>query len=118
MNCAAKTVLFYCILLFITTIFVCCSSAVTKQDLEEKREIDHRNHILILYHKQDADRAIIEKYIDQYGAEIIYRYENLNGYAFIIPPNKDITEAKAHFMQIPDVLQVMENQIYHTTQDQ
>ena len=67
-------------------------------------------HNLILYYHGDHTDAL-RREIAAYGAEILYHYPNLHGFAIRIPANKTLEAAEAHFSRLPNINGVARDQI-------
>ena len=52
------------------------------------------------------DTASLKKEFAKYGAEILYEYKNINGFAIRIPKEKSLEQAKTHFSKVKGVLSV------------
>lgn len=61
---------------------------------------------LIISYDIEAGTASLDKAINDYGAEVIYRYDNINAVAIRILDGKDIHEAIQHFSAIEGVTAV------------
>lgn len=61
---------------------------------------------LIISYDNTADTVALIKAIAAYGAEVIYRYDNIQAIAISIPDGKDIHQAIDHFSQVPGVTAV------------
>lgn len=61
---------------------------------------------LIISYDNTADTAALLKAIAAYGAEVIYRYNNIQALAISIPDSKDIDHAIDHFKQAAGVTAV------------
>ena len=66
--------------------------------------------VLIIFFAQgkgDAVAAVAQ----QYGAEIMYRYQAMNGMAVRLPAGKNTNAAIKHFEKVQGVLQVQRDQV-------
>ena len=61
---------------------------------------------LIISYDTETGTAALDEAIKAYGAEIVYRYDNIHAVAICIPEGKDIHEAIAHFGKVPGVTAV------------
>ena len=61
---------------------------------------------LIISYDSEVGTTALDKAINEYGAEVIYRYNNINAVAIRIPDGKDIHEAIDHFRQVVGVTAV------------
>ena len=61
---------------------------------------------LIVSYDAEVGTAQLDKAIEAYGAEVIYRYNNINAVAIRIPDGKDIHHAIDHFGQVKGVIAV------------
>ena len=66
-------------------------------------------HNLILYYHGDHTDAL-RREIAAYGAEILYHYPNLHGFAIRIPADKSLNDAEAYFSRLPNVSGVLRDQ--------
>lgn len=85
------------------------SRVITHDDLPPVKDLEdeiYSSTTLIISYDNTADTATLLKAIAAYGAEIIYRYNNIQAVAISIPDGKDIHQAIDHFRQIPGVTAV------------
>ena len=61
---------------------------------------------LIVSYDAEVGTAQLDKAIEAYGAEVIYRYNNINAVAIRIPDGKDIHHAIDHFGKVNGVTAV------------
>lgn len=61
--------------------------------------------LLIMYDGNVGSEPLV-KAVGGYGAEIIYRYDNINGMAVQIPDGKDMLDAMKYFREVEGVLSV------------
>ena len=61
-----------------------------------------------MYNAETGEAPLLEA-AEKYGAEIIYRYENFNGVALVIPEGKDVNEAIRYFRAVKGVTAVNRN---------
>jgi len=61
---------------------------------------------LIVSYDAEMGTAQLDKAIEAYGAEVIYRYNNINAVTIRIPDGKDIHHAIDHFGQVNGVTAV------------
>ena len=61
---------------------------------------------LIISYDTEVGTAQLDEAIEAYGAEVIYRYNNINAVAIRIPDGKDIHHAIDHFGQVNGVTAV------------
>lgn len=64
--------------------------------------------LIIMYNAETGEAPLLEA-AEKYGAEIIYRYENFNGVALVIPDGKDVNEAIRYFRAVKGVTAVNRN---------
>lgn len=65
---------------------------------------------LILYYEK-GNKVTVKKAIEKYGAEIIYEYNALGGFAIKIPPGKSIESAIAYFKKVKGITSVHRDRI-------
>ena len=78
-------------------------SVPTLPDLEN--EMFSPNTLIISY-DAEVGTASLDKANNDYGAEVVYRYNNINAVAIRIPDGKDIQEAIDHFGTVSGVIAV------------
>ena len=61
---------------------------------------------IIIHYDAQVGTASLDKAIGDYGAEVIYRYNNISAVAIRIPDGKTINEALDHFSQVEGVIAV------------
>ncbi|MFC2389515.1 MAG: hypothetical protein ACFNNL_07425 [Kingella oralis] len=67
-------------------------------------------NVLIIFVEQGKGDAGVAAVI-QYGAEVVYRYQMINGIAIRVPAGKNVDAAMAHFERVRGVLQVQRDQV-------
>lgn len=67
-------------------------------------------HNLIVFFNEAKDRTLLLAAARDYGAEVLYDYQNLNAVALKIPPHKSLDEAERHFASIAGVVGVNRDQ--------
>ena len=67
-------------------------------------------HNLIVFFQDAKDRQTVLDAARDYGAEVLYDYQNLNAVALKIPPHKSLDEAERHFASIAGVIGVNRDQ--------
>lgn len=67
-------------------------------------------NVLIIFFEQDKGDAVAAA-VKQYGAEVVYRYQMINGIAIRVPAGKNVDAAIAHFERVRGVLQVQRDQV-------
>jgi hypothetical protein len=67
---------------------------------------------LIISYDSKVGTTALDKAINEYGAEVIYRYNNINAVAIRIPDGKDIHDAIDHFRQVHGVTAVNRDRKY------
>ena len=67
-------------------------------------------HNLILYYHGDHADSALRQHIAAYGAEILYHYPILHGFAIRIPADKSLNDAEAYFSRLPNVSGVLRDQ--------
>jgi len=71
---------------------------------------------LIIYYNQDNGKKNIIEAIKQYGATILYTYNNINGIAISIPEGKNMEESIQYLRKIKGVLEVSKDYKYKIDQ--
>lgn len=66
---------------------------------------------LIIMLSEEASLEAIAKEAISYGAEVLYKYNALNGLAIKIPEGKSVDEAMEHFKKLQGVVSVSKDQI-------
>lgn len=87
---------------FLISIGLMLFSCKTLQKKVEQRDTD----TLILLYEAATPTASLKKEFAKYGAEILYEYKNINGFAIRIPKEKSLEQAKTHFYKVKGVLSV------------
>lgn len=72
---------------------------------------------LIILYDVETGTAAIDRAIEDYGAEVIYRYNIINGIAIRIPDGKDIHDAIKRFERVEGVLAVNRDRRMHLMQN-
>jgi len=67
---------------------------------------------LIIYYDEAIGSEPLMKAIEDYNAEIIYKYNNFSSMAIKIPSDKTLDEAIKYFENVNGVLMVNKDQIY------
>ena len=67
---------------------------------------DAVNRTLIIYYDETTGSTPLLNAAKEYGAEIIYQYQNLKGIALRIPEGKNVAEAIKHFKAVEGVTSV------------
>lgn len=78
--------------------------------MEQNRNNRTGRTLIVMYSAETGIAPLLEA-AEKYGAEIIYRYENFNGVALVIPEGKDVTEAIRYFKAIEGVISVNRDSI-------
>lgn len=63
------------------------------------------NNLLIWYDEKIGVDPLLRA-VQRYGADILYRYEKMNGIAVLIPQDRSLQQAKSDFEQVNGVLSV------------
>jgi len=71
---------------------------------------------LIIYYNQDNGKKNIVEAIKQYGATILYLYNNINGIVISIPESKTQEESIQYFKKLKGVLEVTKDYKYKIDQ--
>ena len=90
------------VLIFVSMVVLTVGSCKTPQKQVEQRDTD----TLILLYEVATPTAPLKKAFAEYGAEILYEYKNINGFAIRIPKEKSLEQAKTHFSKVKGVLSV------------
>lgn len=69
------------------------------------------NHNLIIYYDREIGKEYLLKSVQNYRAELLYDYDNINGIAIKIPSDKSIREAIRYFQQVKGVLSVNRDEV-------
>ena len=72
----------------------------------QKQEVQRDTDTLIVLYEAATPTASLKKEFAKYGAEILYEYKNINGFAIRIPKEKSLEQAKTHFSKVKGVLSV------------
>ena len=72
----------------------------------QKQEVQRDTDTLIVLYQVGTPVTPLKEAFAKYGAEILYEYKNLNGFAIKIPKEKSLEQAKAHFSKVKGVLSV------------
>lgn len=94
-------------------ILVLVMQCTAKQKVEQK-EVELQNiynHNLIIYYDREIGKEYLLKSVQNYRAELLYDYDNINGIAIKIPSDKSIREAIRHFQQVKGVLSVSRDEV-------
>jgi len=70
---------------------------------------------LIIYYDEGIGSEPLMKAIEDYNAEIIYKYNNFSSMAIKIPSDKTLDEAIKYFENVNGVLMVNKDQVYQIT---
>lgn len=89
----------------------CLSPKNTVEKKSDLSEYPERRNLIILYEKK-TDKQFIEEAIEAYRAEIIYRYDQLKGFAVRIPDDRSINAGIAYFKKVKGVKQVSQGKRY------
>ena len=82
-----------------------------KQKVEQK-EVELQNiYNLIIYYDREIGKEELLKSVQNYRAELLYDYDNINGIAIKIPSDKAILEAIRYFQQVKGVLSVNRDEV-------
>jgi len=68
---------------------------------------------LIIFYDPEVGAEPLRKAINDYKAEVIYEYNNFNGFAISIPKGTNIEDAITYFNSVKGVLAVNRDAIYH-----
>lgn len=72
-------------------------------------------HTLIIMYDEAVGKEPLKKAFEEYGAEIIYEYGIIDGFAIRIPEDKAIEDAMAFFRKVEGVTSVERDRIIHLT---
>ena len=82
----------------------------------KKDSTQYNPKTLIIYYNQNNGKKNIVEAIKQYGATILYSYNNINGIAISIPEGKTLEESIQYFKKIKGVVEVNKDYKYKTDQ--
>jgi len=82
----------------------------------KKDSTQYNPKTLIIYYNQDNGKKNILEAIKQYGATILYTYNNINGIAISIPESKTQEESIQYFKKIRGVLEITKDYKYKIDQ--
>ena len=85
------------------------SRVTTDDDLPPVKDLEdemYSPNTLIISYDSATGTAALDKAIAAYGAEVIYRYNNIHALAIRIPDGKNIHQAIDYFKQVPGVTAV------------
>ena len=74
---------------------------------------EYDNQTLIIFYDPKIGSEPLLQAVQQYGARVVYRYQNFNGISIAIPSDKKILAAQKHFESVCGVLSVQRNGVYH-----
>lgn len=80
-------------------------SEITKLE-ENKQTNEERNRNLIIMYDSKINKEEFLKTVKEYGAELIYQYNIINGVAIRIPEEKMLDEAISFFKNVKGVISV------------
>ena len=86
---------------------------MAKQKVEQK-EVELQNiynHNPITHYDREIGKEYLLKSVQNYRAELLYDYDNINGIAIKIPSDKSIREAIRYFQQVKGVLSVNRDEV-------
>lgn len=69
--------------------------------------------VLILLYDEEVGKEPLKYAISEYGAEVIYEYNILKGFAIRIPTDNDIDEAIKYFREVEGVISVEKDKLIH-----
>nr|WP_314802598.1 protease inhibitor I9 family protein [uncultured Capnocytophaga sp.] len=72
----------------------------------QKQEVQRDTDTLIVLYEVGTPVTPLKEAFAKYGAEILYEYKNINGFAIRIPKEKSLEQAKTHFSKVKGVLSV------------
>lgn len=100
-------------LIFLSSILFSCVSTknTIEKDIGVSRSTYQRN--LIIFYDEKVGAKYLERAIEEYGAEIIYHYNQLNGFAIRIPQAKTIEAAIPFFKKVQGVKEVSRDKLHH-----
>lgn len=101
------------ILIFLSSILVGCASTKNTMEKDSGLSTDAYQGNLIIFYDKKVGPKHLERAIEEYPAEIIYRYNQLNGFAVRIPSAQSIDAAIRYFKKIQGVRQVSRDKLHH-----
>lgn len=78
----------------------------THNGLTDKPQKPYSDSTLIIFYDGPKGKESLMVAIEEYGATLIYDYENLNSIAIKLPHGKSVEDAKSHFEKVEGVTQV------------
>lgn len=98
------------------------TSCKTKQAIElsapiasHKYEPEHSPNVFLVMYDKEIGKEPLLKAIKEYGVEIVYDYNMINGMALKKPENKTLEETMKHFKQVKGVTNVEYDHIIRLT---
>ena len=80
-----------------------------------KYEPEHSPNVFLVMYDKDVGKEPLLKAIKEYGAEIVYDYNIINGMALKKPENKTLEETMQHFKMVKGVTNVEYDHIIRLT---
>ena len=69
--------------------------------------------VLIVMYDEEVGKEPLKYAINEYGAEVIYEYNIIKGFAIRIPDDNDLEEAIKYFKEVEGVLSVEKDRLLH-----
>lgn len=69
--------------------------------------------VLIVMYDEEVGKEPLKYAINEYGAEVIYEYNIIKGFAIRIPENNNLEEAIKYFKEVEGVLSVEKDRLHH-----
>ena len=82
----------------------------------EQQQSISRN--LIIYYDPAVGKEKLVKTIEEYGAKLLFDYENLHGVAIEIPTGKSLKTATKYFEKVEGVVSVSQDEIMQISEPQ
>jgi hypothetical protein len=68
--------------------------------------------LIVFYDPETGSEPLLQA-VKDYGAEVGYQYQNLNGISILLAQEQDIEAAQQHFRNVRGVLSVSRDRIMH-----
>lgn len=76
---------------------------------------EHSPNVFLVMYDAEIGKEPLQKAIKEYGCEVIYDYNIINGMALKKPDNKTLEETMQYFKKVKGVLTVEYDHVYHLT---
>ena len=84
-------------------------------NIEHKYVPEHSPNVFLVMYDAEIGKDLLLKAIKEYGCEIIYDYNIINGMALKRPEDKSLEETMLYFKTVKGVTHVEYDHIYHLT---